>query len=232
MTKHLSEETIIDFIEKELNEQKANQVYAHLQSCESCKEAFDYWKDLLNADLVVPDSHKDQLWRKIHSTLLKKHTRSYTWIHRGLTAAVVSVLFFVIGYSIGHQNLQKTPSNSARTEQGTFVIDQETEIYDLIKTNTGSNHGYAWYNPVNKEMIVYIQDSTRHSNQPYYLEIHTNHATINSKPVLPENGKVQLYIKDRQLEQFYRIILKRMTEEHQESYDFRFIPATNHTLSP
>ncbi|MBO8156183.1 MAG: zf-HC2 domain-containing protein [Bacillaceae bacterium] len=230
MNNHLSDETIIDYIHDELEPKQKNYIQQHIEECHSCKKNYEFWNQTLNTDIVIPDTHKESIWKKIHSTLMKRNKRSASWVYKGLTAAVIGVLFFVIGYSLGHQNPHQQAKNpSSISHNNKFVIDRGTEIYDLIKTTTGNNHGYAWYNPWNKEMIVFIHDSKQRPNQAYYLEIHTKNATINSDPVTPHNGNVQLYIKNQQLEQFYRLILKQISEEQvpHESFDFRPIPVSN-----
>ena len=228
--KHSTEAQIIDYIDGTLSWKEKNEISNHLQSCAECHELYHFWDQTLHEHVEIPESKIEKHYHSIVSSikqLKKKQTKRRSWhpFQKGLVFAAVCGFFLLTGIYIGGQN----ESNYAiqEDEEPMFIMDNETQFYDLVHTSSGINKGYAWYNPVQKEVILYLRDS--YEQHPYRAQIETKQTIINEVPIYLRDGKIQFYIQDDQLDELYRLnITNKNNLYDQNSYEFHLIPTVHH----
>ncbi|WP_194841339.1 anti-sigma factor family protein [Salinibacillus xinjiangensis] len=223
MRNHIPEEWILDYINQELSEQEVNKVKEHLEWCPECQELYTFWVQTLNDEVEVPSEEKKAVWNKLSTSVQQHKRKSFRTWYKGLLVAAACAIFFITGlFTGGNVFSPKEQASEQEVNDEQFIIDTETEMYDLIQTSNGDNRGYAWYNPVQKEMILYLDDEDL---QNYYeANIQTRDSTINKTPIYLNNGNKHVYIKDQKLKEFYRLILiNQLNQKPVKSYEFKTI---------
>ncbi|QHS21606.1 zf-HC2 domain-containing protein [Virgibacillus sp. MSP4-1] len=228
MPNHLSEEKIIDFIEHELPKNEEIKVQEHLDVCQDCQELFSFWTHTLNEEVEVPETRQKSIWNKLSSEVQRQRKREFKTWYKGILAVSIGALLFITGvFTGGKMTGHETATHSANQNES-FVIDTKTEIYDLIHTSSGDNKGYAWYNPVRREMILYIDDDLE---KHVRADIETNHSTITKGSIELDQDHQYIYVKDQELREFYRLILKNQLNQNPiSSYEFRAVQLNSESL--
>ncbi|WP_102027958.1 hypothetical protein [Salirhabdus sp. Marseille-P4669] len=225
--KHISEEKVFDFIHKDVSNHDVMEIEQHINRCSQCRQLYEFWMSTLGEDVRIPEEAKEKTWQTVISNLQHKPVRkSFTFsIRKGLIVAFACTLFFITGIYIGES---KTNDNALpeKSTDPVFVMDDTTLVYDLVHTNSGLNKGYAWYNPHQKEVVLYINDI--YNDYSYIAELETKNNIINKHPIHLSNGSAQVYFKDEHLEDLYQIVLtNQMDRNDQNRYKFELIPNIN-----
>ncbi|WP_093132132.1 anti-sigma factor family protein [Salinibacillus kushneri] len=230
MRNHLTEETIIDYIEHELSREKAEEVQNHLNVCSQCKELHHFWTHTLNEEVDIPETQQKHIWKQLSANVQHNRKRYFKTWYKGIMVASIAALLFMTGFFTGGRitNHETAPNTTKNAQSESFVIDTDTEIYDLVHTSSGDNKGYAWYNPVRKEMILYIDEDLQERMR---ADIETSHSTISKGPINLNNEHKYFYIKDHQLQEFYRLILTNQFNQNPiSSYEFRAVQLNNREI--
>ncbi|WP_343839601.1 zf-HC2 domain-containing protein [Salinibacillus aidingensis] len=224
----MSEEKIIDFIEQELPENEEIKVQEHLNECQDCQELFSFWTHTLNEEVEVPETQQKSIWNQLSSEVQRQRKREFKTWYKGILAVSIGAVLFISGVFTGEKMTEHETATHSANQNESFVIDPKTEIYDLVHTSSGDNKGYAWYNPVRREMILYIDDDLE---KHVRADIETNNSTITKGSIELNHDHQYIYIKDQQLREFYRLILKNQLNQNPiSSYEFRAVQLNNESL--
>jgi hypothetical protein len=219
---HITEAKIIDLINRELSADEEKRVVTHLYYCKECQKVYHFWHKTIHNTTAVPFDQQVEIWDKVETRIKKKVIRrnilSVSLKGIGLTACCL--LFFTIGLKFGDTNTPEQPSSPEKS----FVVDNSTLVYDLVHTTSGTNKGYAWYNPKQKEVVLYINDQYNH-DYSYIAIIETEYDIMDEQPIQLSNSRAQLYFQDEKLHHLNRIILADPLNKNEfNSYEFQIIP--------
>ncbi|MGM8215088.1 anti-sigma factor family protein [Bacillaceae bacterium W0354] len=226
---HLTEEQIIDFVEGLLDEAERSIVQNHLNECESCFNQYLSWKNILESDVELNELDQKKVWHNVQQDLQEKRVREVS-NKKGLMygAWVASCLFFLfIGYMLGgqggHSNL--TMAEQETEENIETFVNRPVEHYNMVNSEGGESQGVAWYNPYNKQMILYLNDPNHLNRQLQEIQIETENRIIPIKPNHLHDGKVQFYVRDQDLQDLMQlIVIPEEDDAFRQTYYFQMSP--------
>lgn len=159
--KHVTEEQLIDYIEGELTHEQRWTVKQHLRECESCSAQFNTWKQALTtSNEQLNEEDKRKLWDRIQIETERKREKKVFLDKRLLSIgwSVTGIICLFIGYLLGGFAAQE---NHEPLQLQMFEQEHVYGRHALSLTRVWNDHDpqhIAWYNPSQKQFIVYVYD--------------------------------------------------------------------------
>ncbi|GEL77754.1 anti-sigma factor [Tenuibacillus multivorans] len=224
---HLTDEQFVDYIEGNLEETEHAKVSQHLQDCEECQASYQSWADLLNTDIELNELDRRRVWHGIQYKVQEKEVQQQTWRKRLIYAgwSVSCLLFLIVGYLVGQNGSeQEFAGPMPEGERLGRFMDQPVQHYDMVNSEDGESQGIAWYNPYQKQMILYLNDPRTISDQTQQIQIETLDRVIPIQPNHLRDGRMQFYVRDQDLQDLSQLIVTDdESKEDEQTYYFRII---------
>ncbi|MCJ8009273.1 anti-sigma factor domain-containing protein [Lederbergia wuyishanensis] len=219
---HWTDEQMIDYILGKTREEDTAAIHNSIATCEICYENYTLWKNTLpHQDLEEPSKFlKRRVMNSYKSKTQENKIRlpgSVGWKASSSIAIIgVALLLFVV--------LDVFPKQSAEplTDHSMFVMNNDTDVYELQPEVSRPTKGYAWINNRTKEIYLFVDGLPPLENQDYQAWVKTYSGLYDAGilQLLGERG--QLYRKSEPLEKVEYIIVsvepkggsRVPTEEH------------------
>lgn len=226
LNNHLKEEQIIDYIEGVLSEEQNYSIKYHLNNCQACQKLYQSWKVILNNDNNLNETDVRRVWNGLQEDIVKANGKQQIKRRRIMYAAWIasSLFFLIIGYMFGYQNNQSITVLQDESEKIESFVNEPVEHYNMISSNGGERQGVAWYNPINKQMILLLNDPNHINQKLQEIQIETENRIIPIKPNHLNDGKIQFYVRDQYLQDLMQLILIPEDNDFRQTYYFEMAP--------
>lgn len=210
-----TDESIVDFVLANVNLEQQIDIQTHLNECENCQVRYHMWTDSLqvqdqqfDSDRVVPsESLKDRVMRSV----AKPSWQFFSWpklrIPVGFLAAVCLFLALVPLLKPEQGVIHKDPlAEAEQLMTGTpFVLDSETEHYEVMPVSHHRMKGYVWVNNNKNEMFLVVEGLLPLQENDYqaWLRMHEHH--LNAGLLTINNDIAHLYVQDYNLSKVNRV---------------------------
>ncbi|SER18499.1 hypothetical protein [Piscibacillus halophilus] len=218
-TNHLTDEQLVDWIEGQIEDDTF--IWTHLNQCQHCYDNFRQWKKLLQSDEALNEVDRKRVWQNVQE---KKQAEEYQvykrkkrWISVTWVASCIAFLMF--GYWMGQGQNEFVATPSDEQDQIEQFIKEPVRHYDMIHSEGGNRQGIAWYNPMNRQMILYLDDPRHLDSDTGDVQIETSNRVIKVKPNHLQNGKMQFYLQDQELQGLMQLVVGH--DENEQTYYFQ-----------
>lgn len=197
---HVEEELLIDFVRSQLDENKKEEIQAHINRCERCAANVKEWQLLLKPDdeldVAASPYVKARIDRSIEQLSEPKITKSKKPIFAFISGVAVILLCIGLYANIRTQDLTYEVRQNEEIEEASLVLQPDTNRLDIIPVaNDQDISGNVWINDATNEMLVEVQGLTHLTTNDYQLwVIHTNDR-YRSELLKLENGMARVYYR-------------------------------------
>ncbi|SHG21102.1 anti-sigma factor [Ornithinibacillus halophilus] len=202
--KHFSEETIVDFIMGNLNDEQVEKMNQHLNQCSACQQIYDYWEQSLS--MKQNEAPRPAIQAKLLQTIDEKamNSKYRKWkTPKFITAIAATLILMSIGL---YQIVQDGPNNQSTTQYITaqhdsipeheFLENPDTNRLDILPVTTNSNvKSDVWLNEVTNEMMLFVDGLVPLEQQDYQLWLVHSNNNWNGDILQLRNGKARVYYK-------------------------------------
>ncbi|WP_088105534.1 anti-sigma factor [Halalkalibacter urbisdiaboli] len=200
----ITEENIVDFIKGHYNQVN---IQEHLHYCEECQGLYAEWSvrlRTLEEPSTIPSEH---LKKRVMQVALKKSEKGFNLFKQ---AYIVSFTFALLILALGISIVNLKDGNQAESiVLEPFMIQEETDLYEILAEYNDNVKGYAWVNPESNEMLLLVDGLHPISLQDYQAWLQTSNETKNVG-VLKVSGQTgQLYIQDGMIHNLKQIMVSK-----------------------
>lgn len=218
-TNHLTDEQLIDWVEGEIDDDTF--IWSHLNQCEECYHNYRNWKKLLQSGESLNEVDRKSIWKRIQEQKqadeYQKNKRKKYLVSAGWIASCF--IFLVVGYVLGQGQPSNYVSTTVNEDQLDTFMNEPVRHYDMIHSEGGERQGVAWYNPLNRQMILYLDDPRYLDGETKDVHIETAERVIQVQPNHLQDGKMQFYLRDRELQGIMQLIVGH--DDHEQTYNFQ-----------
>ncbi|HWO75663.1 MAG TPA: anti-sigma factor [Bacillus sp. (in: firmicutes)] len=200
---HWSDEEMIDYILGKQSELKSLSIQRTISECNHCHTQFTEWCQTLPQDEVIqPSAH---VKKRVMKSFKKEHAKTsripFVWKTAGVAAASFIALFLLWTDGSPKQSINQTANDSI------FVMNDDTDLYELVPQVSHDLKGYAWINSRTKEMYLLVDGLNPMGNHDYQAWVKTRDDVHDAGLLKWIGNRGQLYIKSEPIERAEYIII-------------------------
>lgn len=203
---HWTDEQMIDFILGKASEEHSAAIKKSIADCKECHENYLVWKDALpHEELLEPSKLlKKRVMNSYKSRTKERNSRfpqSLVWKVSSIAVMGTALIFVFLFDVFPKQNAEPI------TDHSMFVMNDDTDVYELQPQVSQPTKGYAWINNRTKEIYLFVDGLPPLENKDYQAWVKTYSGLYDAGilQLLGERG--QLYRKSEPLEQVEYIIV-------------------------
>ncbi|WAA09919.1 anti-sigma factor [Fervidibacillus albus] len=203
---HIPEETIIDYVSGELEEQEEEQIQRHLNECERCMEMAVHWRQLFDYNrrepVQPPPTLKENMWQMVHSKKTKKRKEIWKPVTAVCTfAATIGLLFLVF-----KGEMEEKPYEVVKNDEIPFETFHSTPNTKQLNIVPAVNHqqinGNMWINGDTKEMFLEVDGLPHYPNRDYQLWIIFSNDDVEGELLILQDGASRIFFQGIDVEKF------------------------------
>ncbi|MFD1737942.1 hypothetical protein ACFSCX_15500 [Bacillus salitolerans] len=205
----LYEEKVVDLALEKVEVAEELRIRKHMETCHPCKELYEYWDNMFDAQSVTIPSIKIKL--TIVCSILVERLKQRAVL---LPALIMASLLLMANVLQAEDPKNRTvPFNS---ENSPFLVKTDTRIYDLVPDVSNPVSGYAWINTSSEELMLVMEGLKPSMLNEYQAWIQTKNELKDAGIIMISGQTGQLYIKDRTVPMLEYIIISQ--EPHGGSF--------------
>lgn len=197
--RHWNDESLIDDVLHKLPPEQAQQLHAHIRTCNQCLRHYEKWQTLLNTEPNTSYELNGLKQRLMHS-VSRIDKREKTDAPKSKKMLVGFSLATIATAALLFLQLQPIPQNDITTiqddsvEEATFIHDSHTIHYDVTPVMKSNVRGRVWVNDLTKEMLIRIEGLTPMVHKDYQMWFIDSDQQLHGKVLELQNGKAVLYL--------------------------------------
>ena len=200
---HWSDEEMIDYILGKQSGSKSLSIQQSIRECSHCLAQFTEWCETLpQGEQIQPSANvKKRVMKSFKNKYRKAPRIPFVWKTAGVAAASFLAVFLLWMDDSGKQPVNQNSNDSI------FVMNDDTDLYELVPQVSHDLKGYAWINSRTKEMYLVIDGLNPVGNHDYQAWVKTRDDIHDAGLLKWIGNRGQLYIKSEPIERAEYIII-------------------------